>query len=155
VHTHKRWRAGGRRTKKTQEKRGSRAGAAETGRGFREKPAAEEGHGKPQKLITHINTLTPWTLLLMYFLPFRPRAASLVRHRRASERERERNFRRKNPLSAVDRIRIYTRTRVYVIYVVVVVAAAPSPPRTGAGQRRPDETPHRATAAARRNTRRH
>jgi len=78
----------------------------------REKPAAEKGHGKPQKLITDINTLTPWTLLLMYFLPFRPTGA----HQHLSlscatddddgsenqrERVRAKNFRRKNPPSTL------------------------------------------------------
>lgn len=79
---------GGRRKKRTrEEKRGS-------GRG--EKPAAEKGHGKPQKLITDINTLTPWTLLLMYFLPFRPTGAHSIYRAGGTAAYRE-NFSPKKP----------------------------------------------------------
>jgi len=80
----------GRRKKLTrEEKRGSERGA---------KPAAEKGHGKPQKLITDINTLTPWTLLLMYFLPFRPTGAHSIYRSGGAAAYTERIFRRKNPL---------------------------------------------------------
>lgn len=79
----------GKETKKNarEEKRGSERGV---------KPAAEKGHGKPQKLITDINTLTPWTLLLMYFLPFRPTGAHSIYRAGGAAAYRE-NFSPKKP----------------------------------------------------------
>lgn len=68
------------RTKK--KKRGSAFGGevgAGSGRGARASERnllRKRDTQKPQKLITDINTLTPRTLLLMYFLPFRPRATA-------------------------------------------------------------------------------
>lgn len=122
-------------------------------------PAAEKGRGKPQKLITDINTLTPWTLLLMYFLPFHPtgRAAALLQQQRLTgresvcaegeiERAREReNFSPKKPLSQsfpplhycrVSRhfIRVYIGTYmyVYIIYIYTLYIVSSSSTEAGA-----------------------
>lgn len=106
-------------------------------------------------MITDINTLTPWTLLLMYFLPFRPTGAHSIYRAGGAAAYRE-NFSPKKPsfphththTNSSEYSRLYF-TFIYIIYIQThthphhnVVERAFSVAAFSRSAERPPRTPH-------------